>query len=169
MKISLSLKLGIFVVLIFTLVISVLCLYRPLKFRFYEKDLIRTNAHLGYCAGIAEEGTRAIPYIIDWIGQENHVLRTGSIKILMLMLHNDIHSLDSNMPELRKAIANVIDKDRDWCRRFGEIIRSHSYPYVKNREVPRKYHRIYEKALSLLPPEILRGYGIEIYASARRR
>jgi hypothetical protein len=169
MRLSLPVKLGIFVVLIFALVISVLCLYRPLKFRFYEKDLIRTNAHLGYCAEIAEEGTRAIPYIIEWIGQENHVLRTGSIKTLMLMLHNDIHSLDSNMPDLRKVIANVIDNDRHWCCRFGEIIRSLSYPYMKNREVPQKYHQIYKKALSLLPPEILRDYGINTYVSARRK
>jgi HEAT repeat protein len=128
-KLSLPLKLGMLVLVLFGLVIAGIFLYRPV--RFYRMRLkLESGSPADRSAAIqtlAAERKKAFPYLRDWICSGNDTLTAGSIDTLAEMKDSEWTSfmtdikqvLDGSLSEATdSAAALLIMKEYDWKTAF---------------------------------------------------
>ncbi|MHC4660620.1 MAG: HEAT repeat domain-containing protein [Planctomycetota bacterium] len=84
MKISLPLKLGIFVILVFAAVVSGMLLYQPLRYAWLESRLLSKDDEQRNKAikTVSEDGKKAIPHLRRWLKSDDDALIIATCRII---------------------------------------------------------------------------------------
>ncbi|MHC4662710.1 MAG: hypothetical protein ACYS8W_13600 [Planctomycetota bacterium] len=137
MKLSLPLKLGIFVVLLFGIVIAACFVWKPMKYGWLKSQLLsadsgdRNNA----IEKLSKEGGAAVPYIRDWLRSGDARLIAGACGALEKMeqpvwqqvLPELEAILSGSDPEaVRAAAAVAFHRKHIWHRSEGNTLAWHS-------------------------------------------
>ncbi|TET35273.1 MAG: hypothetical protein E3J72_11490 [Planctomycetota bacterium] len=155
MKLSLPVKLTIFVILLFAAVILSMYLYNPISFWRHKQRLCSKEESVREKAAnsIVSEGEKSIPYIVEWIESGESRLIFCSVLVLCRMLQKDSTALDSDMEILQNAIVAALEKNQEMKEKLYELIRSELSLCPISDPPPewvfKKHDLMYSKGMSL--------------------
>ncbi|TET32907.1 MAG: HEAT repeat domain-containing protein [Planctomycetota bacterium] len=129
MKLGLSLKLGIFVVAVFGVIIAGMFLYQPLRYAWLKSRLMSKDPEVRDAAikTFLAESERSLPYLRRWLSLKDTNLR---VRILDMLWNAKGNIWEEVLPEIEKILAEEVSdltdgifielekKDFDWKKRF---------------------------------------------------
>ncbi|MHC4660445.1 MAG: HEAT repeat domain-containing protein [Planctomycetota bacterium] len=129
MKLSLQLKLGVFVIILFAFVTAACLLWRPIKYGVLKSRLASDDASVRKkaIASVLLDGKRAIPYLRQYLKSDSDILIASACSVLektdeyywQYCMPELDEALNHSDPNARNAVARLLDrKEYKWPEYF---------------------------------------------------